>query len=993
MLWMVWPPNIMASAGPFLSVSDKEVISRINSIATHESRLGTIVNILGNGNIGQYVTKTIASPPKIVVDILCIPESLETTKLALSSPHLKSLRIGHHSQKIRLVLDLKGTDLPMFTARADASELTIAIRSGDAENFDEKVPSVVTSFPSAKEGVEHSANVPNDARSLTSTLGIGDAAAEEIKKSESFVSADAITEQAAGASSKVQLPSDTPAIASPPKSAIHNVQPPNSIPVTTGQKPEVPHQDAAVKRAEEITPGPQPEEATADDYRPNTAFPENQNPAQESGAAIAAAIKEDTLKTEAQGRGYAVTPSEDSEKVGSAQTAYRETLTQNVPDDGQEDTAFLIESLNAYGTQNWPRAITNLTHLIKISPAGRYTERAYFLLANAYEKLHSQSTEEHFDEIKKHYDDASYRFPASEYMPEAYLGIGNIYFKIGNYYEALAYYNLVAKKAKGSGLAARALMQKIAIMLKAERKKEALAISADLEGLVSRLPDTPLRTEAKILRAKMLYEFNRYRQSLNILSELLRVDPQNIYQHPIISLYLGYNYYQLEDNAGARENLLRFYNSFPDQEMNDLVLTQIGDTYRNEGRIKEATRFYQLVLKRYPKTEGAVISKIRLAELQEEQKLVVANPIVPSVSILDEDMALAADFYKEIINDPLNDKNETPLTQLALLKLAIIYQKEKKYTKSLEHLKTLFVKYPRTKLKKEGQRALAETLDAMFKEDQQAKRYTNIINFYLAEKELVWAANSPELFVSVARAFGHQNFEDTATELFGQADLLFSDEEKPPDLLFLLGKDFYKQAKLKSALKRFGLLIDNYPSDKNVPYAYRMKGDILLKQKKYPLAAQMYAEAMKYPIDKCDRLNVLIGRATALMESNSDDKALEATQAADGFRKSCSSADYQVYQDIGDLYFNLGDIRKSVTLYNQAVDTAHQQADKIALMLKIAQCYWRLNQKEEFMALNERISSFNDPFWSNLAKERMEEINFNWEMQKTKAEWKKGKKS
>ena len=950
---VVLPHDMDASPGPFISVSNKEVISRINSLATHESKFGTIVNILGNGKIGKYVTKTIESPPKILVDILCTPESLETTKLALASPNLKGLRVGHHSQKIRLVLDLKGTDLPYFATQSVDNELTILIRSRGIENLNESMPNKIYSSKSAKEENDQAAITPNEAQPPISTNEVAD--------------------PAAGTSNEAQLPIST-----------------NEI---MGQEPGAPNEGHRKKSAEEITAVSQPVELETDDRQQNTAFSGSPNPAKELDAVVPPTIKDYTFETETQGKRYAVRILEHSEGVGSKKAIYRNNLTRSVLDDGQDDTAFLIESLNAYETQNWLGAIENLTHLIKMSPAGRYTERAYFLLAKAYEQQHLQSTTEHFDEIKKHYDDASYKFPASEYLPEAYFGIGNLYFKIGNYYEALAYYNLVVKKAKGSSLAARALIQKVTIMLQAERKKEALSVSSVLEDVVSRLPDTPLKTEAKILRAKILYEFNKYGQSLDILSELLRTNPQNIYQHPIISLYLGFNYYQLEDNTKARENLLRFYNSHPNQEMNDLVLTQIGDTYRNEGRIKEATSFYQLVLKRYSNMEGAVISKIRLAELQEERELVVASAIVPPVNILDEDMALAAEFYKEIINNPLNKKNETPLTQLALLKLSIIYQKEKKYKKSLEHLKTLFVKYPRSKLIKEGQQALARTIDAMFKEEQQAKRYTNIINFYLAEKELVWGASDPELFLSVARAFMQQNFEDMATELFKQADLLLSDEEKPSDLLFLLGQDFYKQAKLKSALKRFSLLIDNYPSDKNVPYAYRMKGNILLKQKRYPLAAKMFAAALKYPVDKCERLSILIGKATALAESNSDDKALEATKEADVFIRSCSSADYQIYQEIGDLYFGLGDIQKSVAVYNQAVDMAQEQADKISLMLKIAQCYWRLNQKEDFLALNERISSLNDPFWSNLAKERMEEINFNWEMQKTKAEWKKGKKS
>jgi len=248
-------------------------------------------------------------------------------------------------------------------------------------------------------------------------------------------------------------------------------------------------------------------------------------------------------------------------------------------------------------------------------------------------------------------------------VPEAFLGIGNLLFETENYYEALAYYNLVIKKAKGSILAARALMQKATIMLLTKKKKEALYISGVLEDTVSRFPDIPVKTEAKILIAKIFYETNKFQKSINILSELQRANPWHLHQYPTISLYLGYNYFQLEDYKRSRENLLRFYNSHPDQKMTHLILAQIGDAYQNEGLVEEAEKFYQLVLKRYPGTEGAVISKIRLAEQQEENPIAVQRGIVPPVNILDEDVALAAGFYKEIINNPLNQKDGSPLTR------------------------------------------------------------------------------------------------------------------------------------------------------------------------------------------------------------------------------------------------------------------------------------------------------------------------------------------
>ena len=600
---LVLPNNMYAVLQPSVSVSNKEVISRVVSIATHASTWGTTVNVLGNGRIPAYVTKTQDSPPRITVDIFCAAEPLETINVAVESSNLKGLRVGHHLKKIRIVLDIQNVDMPTFAIESVDNELTI--------------------FLNAQELRESIENDPVEAQSAK--------AGREIK----------VLEQ------------------------LENIKP--------GQDQQnMALAGNANQAAEKLGPArpPAPDEEVED--------------------------PEQARRPVAQIRKY-------SETDGLKDIFYGSKLIQNVPDDGQTDTAFLIESINAYQAQNWSGAIENLAHLIKTYPDGRYSERAYFLLAKAYEQYYSKSISDHFTEIKKHYEDASFKFPASEYVPEAFLGIGNLLFETENYYESLAYYNLVIKKAKGSILAARALMQKAKIMLLTKKKKKALSISVVLEDTVSRFPDMPVKTEAKILIAKILYEMNKFRKSRNILSELLRANPRHIYQYPVISLYLGYNYFQLEDYKRSRENLLRFYNSHPDQKMIHLILTQIGDAYQNEGLVEEAERFYRLVLRRYPETEGSAISKIRLAEQQEENPLAVQKRIVPPVNILDEDVALATGFYKDIINNPLNQKDGSPLTQLALLKLSIIYQKEKKYKKSIEYLKKLFEEYPESSLRKDGE--------------------------------------------------------------------------------------------------------------------------------------------------------------------------------------------------------------------------------------------------------------------------------------------------
>ena len=68
---------------------------------------------------------------------------------------------------------------------------------------------------------------------------------------------------------------------------------------------------------------------------------------------------------------------------------------------------------------------------------------------------------------------------------------------------------------------------------------------------------------------------------------------------------------------------------------------------------------------------------------------------------------------------------------------------------------------------------------------------------------------------------------------------------------------------------------------------------------------------------------------------------------------------------------------KIISFFNQARETVTEKSDKISLKFKIAQCYLLLNKKEDSLALYNQILGLNDPFWSNLAQEKIKEIHFN----------------
>lgn len=828
------------------------------------------MTVLGDGIIVKYVTKIIDLPPKIVVDIFYSANPSKSMTVPVKSPIVKRVRVGYHSEIIRLVLDIKGTTVPLFKTKTTDNILTILLKS--KEVMDKK---------------------------KTSALEKHDPENGETRR---FDAKD----------------SDLP---STPESG----------------------------RNSPISPGP-----LRDGPRP---------------------------PCETQGEAGEPEQSRSCMKIRNEVPAFQQ-LTNIAENDGKDDTALFLKCVGVYRDQNWERVIENCNHLIKQYPEGRYVERAYFLRAKSYEQLHSFSIGAHLIDIKHYYEDAVNRFPNSIYVPESLLAIGNVCFESKNYYEAIGYYNLVVKKDEGSIAALRALIQKAKILQLKERRKEALSI---LEYIVGRYPCLPEQTEAKIEMAKILYEMNNFRKSIDILSGFVNMHTETIHQYPEIFLYLGRNYYQLEDYQRARENLFRFYNSCPDREINHLILTKIADTYNNEGLIDDAVKIYQLVFELYPDKEGALISLIRLAEQQEKGVLQIKRGIEPSVKTIGKEIGLPKEIYEDIMNSHLIKDEKNPLAQLALLKLAMLYQEEKNYEKGLQILKELLTKYPKTSLKKECVHALEKTLLSILNEQMKRRRYTNIINMYHKERDLFLMINSPDQFLVVARALKNIKLHDMATEMFFRVDSLLPDDQKPADLLFYVGKELgQKKDELAGGLSRLDLLIEHYPTDENIPEAYHLKGKILFKQKKYTQAAEMFSSALRYDLRRCTKAGFLIDKARALMKCKLTKRALQATRNADELKKGCYMHHPQLYQDTGKLYLKLGHPKKALSIFNTALEMESENERRIGLQLMVARCYEVLDKKKDYLSLYNQISSINDPFWSNVAKEKIDAVNFAREMKEAK---------
>jgi TolA-binding protein len=823
---LVYPSSLISAKPPEISVPHGSGLGRHVLITTTDSEYGTTVEILGPVKVPEFRTMAFESPPMIAVDIFRRVPSFESVTIPLKSPNLKDIRLGYHPEKIRVVLDIRGSHIPPFSTESVNNRLSLFLRSKEL---------AVRSSPADKGPKAKKTRIQSESDKAKQPL----------------------------VSSSVDIPSV-------------------------------------------------------------------------------------------------------------------EKLMQIEGDDGQEDTALFLEGIHAYREEEWSSAVDGIQRLLTMYPTGRYAERAHFLIAKAYEQLYSDSILTHFSEITKNYTEAIRKFPQSIHAAEALLSIGDLYYRIENSHEASGYYKLVLKKEKDSILALRATIGIARIMALRENRKEAVTF---LKRMIGKHPDSPENSEAMIEMAKILYEMRYFLKSLEIFSSLKKMDPENKYRYPEISLFLGHNYYQLGENRKARENFLRYYNICLEKEPSHLILTKIGDTYRDEGAPKEAAEFYNLVITLHPEKEGAVISRIRLAELKEDGRLEADDALAFATNILGKEQGSAREIYEKILSQPFEQDQKKSLEQLTMFKLAILEQNKEDYDESLKTLRILLRRFPNTSLKKDSKSALRKSIQAILDKELKEERFEKIIRVYERERDLFSMVHDPDLFLYVARASIRLNLDDMAKEMFKKADSFWPNKKKPPDMLLFTAEDLFEREELKPAMAKMDLLLKDYPSDPNVPNAYQLKGRILFKQKNMEKAVEMFSSAARFHVDPCKRAGILVDKGKALAGGGLRKKALIAIGEANRLIGDCNSSDTRLGREAGELLLSLGHPKEALSILNQALEVEKNKENIILIQLEIAECFWLLNKKADSFALYEKLAALDDPFWSNLAKERREDLNFKMEME------------
>jgi tetratricopeptide (TPR) repeat protein len=336
-------------------------------------------------------------------------------------------------------------------------------------------------------------------------------------------------------------------------------------------------------------------------------------------------------------------------------------------------------------------------------------------------------------------------------------------------------------------------------------------------------------------------------------------------------------------------------------------------------------------------------------------------------------------IYNKVINELMESDKNNPLIQLALLKLAVLYQGEQDYESSLQAIKKLINNFPKTSLRVEARYTLEKTLRSILKAKMHNNQYQEVIEIYQKEKRLFSMLESPELLLMVARAFIALNNIPMALPVYKRAIFLLPEENRPPDLLYFMGEDAIRRGQEDEAISWFKDLNRNYPQSDYSIRSYRVLGEIFFNNGKYKKAIDMFSKAILYTSDQCLKLDMMIKSAISYYRLSKKRVAYRMLKKTDKLK--CESYNYSAdfFMEKGNIFLETGHIIEAISSFSRALELQRDESIKSLIRFKMSRCYEIMKQDQKAIELLKKIATTNDTFWAMVAKEKLKEKGINIE--------------
>src|SRR3989344_4050144 len=130
---------------PSAAKQQKKKADKLLRIETKREGGAIIIKIVGNGVIGDFNAFDIdkPAPPRLVVDVWGVKNSITKRSLRVNSPMIKRVRVGEHPDKVRLVFDSNQKKLPSYTIERIEDTLVVTAGAIDAKKQEKAKEAVV----------------------------------------------------------------------------------------------------------------------------------------------------------------------------------------------------------------------------------------------------------------------------------------------------------------------------------------------------------------------------------------------------------------------------------------------------------------------------------------------------------------------------------------------------------------------------------------------------------------------------------------------------------------------------------------------------------------------------------------------------------------------------------------------------------------------------------------------------------------------------------
>lgn len=554
-------------------------------------------------------------------------------------------------------------------------------------------------------------------------------------------------------------------------------------------------------------------------------------------------------------------------------------------------------------------------------------------------------------EAAQHFQDAINRFPDSPLLPYALSALGATAMAFNNFEEARGYFKLVLDRYPDYRGTPETLLGLGRVH--AAKKNHEAAVSA-FRKIIDAFPGSQPVAEAKMALGQSLYATNHLLEAITVLSAIRAESPRRVYASPDLLVSLGNAYYQSGQLEKACQTLAAAYNAFPRDGQNHILLTRIGDIYRDLGQPAKALPYYRLVRQRFPGTDGYLISSLREAEAI-------------------TDAAEKEKIYRMIIADyPAN-----PLSNLALVSLAEHFSHTGEDEKSIAAIRAFFDKYPR-ELNQEAVFIFQEAYLRVFRRLAAANDYPGILARFEADRTILKRVESPDLFYAAGQAYLQARLYRQAAGALKSAHDLYLSSRRPSELAFELGAALQGAGDPARALPFLEAFLEKTPDAPHAAEASYRCGQILIGDKVYDKALARFQTALASAGRPHDRALTLMGMAEAYRGLNRPQAAVDSLVEAVNHLAGASDKAYETlftaHRRLGEAYRALGAFDKAADALAMALKFTEQPEKYPDLHFLLGETYQKGAAAEQARLAFGAVAACGDPFWARLAEEALQRL-------------------